>query len=62
MPKKVLFCNSLLRNYNIPIQDEYFLAKSLDPDQDRLYPGTTYFRPPPNFDHLILCFTKILIV
>ena len=21
MPKKALFCNSLLRNYNIPIQD-----------------------------------------
>ena len=37
MPKKALFCNSLLRNYiNIPIQDEYFLVKSLDPDQDRL--------------------------
>ena len=27
-----------------------------------LYPGTTFFRPPPNFDHLILCFTKTLIV
>ena len=36
MPKKALFCSSLFRNYNIPIQDEYFLAKSLDLDQDRL--------------------------
>ena len=54
--KKALLCNSLLRNYNIPIQDEYFLAKSLDPDQNRLYNSENL---SPEVIKLFLCSTQL---